>query len=120
MSDDNTTRESVMSTDENRPEPHQSKGQDTTRTNWARLLERFRGLDGVHGTHGEPHQDEGSLKWAIKKTAQTIRETATADLARAHIEGRRPLGLVPVCSDGLARWGSIDVDDYSGDMIALA
>src|SRR5205085_1364783 len=40
-------------------------------------------------------------------------------MVEQHLSGERPLGIVPVRSDGLCRWGSIDIDDYGADLIAV-
>lgn len=77
----------------------------------------FRGLDGVHGTHGEPNQE--GLKWAIKKTARTLREPVTVELWEQHLSGDRPLGVVPICAGDVCWWGSIDVDQYDTDLVEL-
>jgi hypothetical protein len=81
------------------------------------MMELFRGLDGVHGTHGEPNQE--GIKWAIKKTARTLREPVTEELWDDHLSGRKPLGVVPIREDHTCGWGSIDVDQYDIDLLEL-
>lgn len=81
------------------------------------MMELFRGLDGVHGTHGTPHLE--GIKWAIKKTARTLREPVTEELWDQHLQGTRPLGVVPIREDHHCYWGSIDVDQYDIDLLSL-
>lgn len=77
----------------------------------------FAGFSSAHGTHGEPVQD--GLKWAIKTTARTVREPVTAALWDEHLSGKRPLGVIPIREDGTCSWGSIDVDQYGGDLLKV-
>lgn len=83
-----------------------------------RMMALFAGNGGAHGTHGEPYQN-GSGKWEIKKSAKTVREPVTIDLWQRHLDGEEPLGIIPIREDSLCFWGSIDVDDYDGDLIEL-
>lgn len=73
----------------------------------------FRGFEGSHGTHGTPvaNPDKGG-KMEIKSTARTLREPVTRDLWRQHLEGRRPLGIIPIREDNTCLWGCGDVDQY--------
>lgn len=82
-------------------------------------MARFAGHPGVHGTHGDPEQEPGSLKWGIKRTARTLREPVTEDLWDKHLAGKRPLGIVPIREDNMCVWGSIDVDQYNIDLLKL-
>lgn len=82
-----------------------------------RMMNLFSGLDGVHGTHGVP--DREGLKWGIKRTARTLREPVTVELWMQHLQGTRPLGVVPIREDHTCNWGSIDVDQYDINLIEL-
>lgn len=84
-----------------------------------RLLALFAGNEAAHGTHGEPDWDAAKGKWAIRRTAKSLRLPATADLWAQHVAGTRPLGVVPVLNDGTCTWGSIDVDEYDADVLKL-
>jgi TOTE conflict system, Archaeo-Eukaryotic Primase domain len=77
----------------------------------------FAGFDGAHGTHGEPKRD--GLKWEIKSTAQTLRQPPTLERWRAHLEGKRPLGVIPVRADATCVWGSGDIDEYDVDLLEI-
>lgn len=83
------------------------------------MLDLFLGLASAHGTHSEPEYDENSSKWAIKKTARTVREPVTPGLWAAHLRGERPLGVVCIREDSQCRWGAIDIDEYREDLISV-
>lgn len=85
----------------------------------ARLLALFEGNEQYHGVHGEPDWDDAKQKWAIRSTARTYQGPATIALWRAHLNGTTPLGVVPIMQGDRCCWGSIDVDDYTIDKIAL-
>jgi hypothetical protein len=38
---------------------------------------------------------------------------------KAHVDGERPLGIVPIRTDDTVVWGSIDYDVYGEDLTAL-
>lgn len=84
-----------------------------------RFMELFRGYSGAHGTHGEPHREPDSLKWAIKKTAVSLREPYTLEMWEQHLRGERPLGIVPVTEEGTCWWASIDFDQYDTNLLEL-
>ncbi len=75
-------------------------------------MDLFAGHEAAHGTHGTPVKKPGTLKWEIKSSADTIREPVTTELWREHLEGKRPLGVVPIRTDSTCCWGSIDIDVY--------
>jgi hypothetical protein len=83
------------------------------------MHELFRGHEGAHGTHGVPEQEPGSLKWGIKRTARTVREPVTDELWEKHLKGETPLGIISIREDSKCLWGSIDVDDYSVNLVDL-
>ena len=72
----------------------------------------FLGSETYRGTHGEPDLDENGVKWNIKRTARTLKGGATEELWTKHLEGKQPLGVIPIKSDSTVSWGCIDVDDY--------
>jgi hypothetical protein len=84
-----------------------------------RMMSLFAGLEDVHGTHGLPELDENGVKWGIKKTARTVREPVTLEMWAKHLEGKRPLGIVPIRRDSTSVWGSIDVDEYDIDALEV-
>jgi hypothetical protein len=79
----------------------------------------FAGYIGQHGTHGVPELDPNGFKWSIKKTARTIKQPVTEELWQQHLNGKRPLGIVPICADSTCVWGSIDIDQYDMDTTAV-
>jgi hypothetical protein len=82
-----------------------------------RLMTLFAGNERAHGTHGVPEKD--GLKWTIKKTARTLRDPVTPELWKQHLEGTRPLGVIPIRDECTCSWGSIDFDEYDADLLAL-
>lgn len=84
-----------------------------------RLMALFAGNPNLHGTHGEPDQEPGSLKWGIKRTARTLKEPVTLELWERHLAGDRPLGIIPIQDDSTCWWGSIDVDQYDTDLLSM-
>jgi hypothetical protein len=83
----------------------------------ARMAALFAGNDNAHGTHGIPVRD--GLKWEIKSTAKTLRESPTMEHWIEHLAGKRPLGIIPIRADGTCWWGSIDVDQYDVDLLVI-
>lgn len=79
----------------------------------------FAGFEAAHGTHGEPHREPDSLKWVIKKHAKTHREPYTIEMWEAHLAGTRPLGIMPIQTDGTCVWASIDYDQYDVNLLEL-
>lgn len=79
----------------------------------------FAGHERASGTHGVPTRKPDSLKWEIKSTALTVHEPATEEKWKSHIEGRRPLGVIPITQDGTCKWGSVDYDVYDADILAV-
>src|SRR5579859_8054977 len=77
-----------------------------------RMMDLFAGLETTSGTHGMPDLDQDGMKWSIKKTAKTLNEPVTLALWKQHLEGKRPLGVIPIREDSTCRWGSIDIDQY--------
>ena len=76
------------------------------------MLELFRGFENGHGTYRKEEKKAGSLKSTIKGTARTLREPPSVELWQQHLAGERPLGIVPIRSNGECYWGVIDVDKY--------
>jgi Primase C terminal 2 (PriCT-2) len=100
---------------------HRSNGASPNNAadNAARMAELFAGSDRGHGTYGEPMQHPGSSKWEIKNSARTSPVPATPDHWCRHLKGERPLGVIPIRSDGKCKWGSIDIDEYDGNFLEL-
>ena len=84
-----------------------------------RLARLFPGNDRHHGTHGEPEWDDGKQKWGIRKTARTHDGGPTIDMWREHVDGRRPLGVIPITQKSLCKWGCGDIDEYQIDVVEI-
>lgn len=84
-----------------------------------RIMNLFAGYRTAHGTHGMPDLDADGFKWTIKRTAKTIREPVTLELWEQHLNGKRPLGVVPINEESMSQWGSIDVDEYDIDLLEI-
>jgi hypothetical protein len=83
-----------------------------------RLMALFEGSKTASGTHGEPDDPEqGSLKHGIKGTAKTLKLPPTLALWKQHVDGKRPLGIIPIREDGSARWGCVDIDQYDINLL---
>ncbi|WP_225198823.1 plasmid replication protein, CyRepA1 family [Gluconobacter oxydans] len=78
------------------------------------MLRLFKGNPAGHGTYAAKTSvpTRAGQKVEIKKTARTIRTAPTADLWQQHLDGTRPLGIVPVMPDGTCHWAGIDIDKY--------
>lgn len=84
-----------------------------------RMMALFGGNKKNYGTHGEPDLDENGVKWKIKRTAESVRGEVTVAVWQAHIDGKKPLGIVPIDETSKCNFGSIDVDDYDADMLEV-
>lgn len=84
-----------------------------------KFLALFAGYEDAHGTHGEPRREPESLKWIIKSSAETLREPVTVELWQAHLEGERPLGVMPIRPDGTCLWACIDYDQYDVNILDI-
>lgn len=84
-----------------------------------RFMALFQGSETASGTHGVPERDPDGLKWSIKRTAKSMREPITLEMWQQHIDGKRPLGVIPIREDCTCSWGSIDYDEYDVDLSEL-
>jgi len=80
-----------------------------------RMYELFMGHTGGHGTYSHEEKTPGKSKSVIKKTARTLRDPPTPELWQRHLDGERPIGIVPVDKNSVCHWGVIDVDKYDLD-----
>lgn len=81
-----------------------------------RIMVLFEGSETQSGTHGMPDLDPNGLKWSIKKTARTLKKQVTIKMWQEHLNGVKPLGIVPIRADSTCSWGSIDIDQYDIDL----
>lgn len=78
-----------------------------------RMLALFCGFSLAYGTYGSEDRNETKNgKLEIRATARTIREPVTAELWDLHLQGKNPLGVIPITIDNTCFWGVIDVDKY--------
>jgi hypothetical protein len=84
-----------------------------------RMMKLFAGNMSAHGTHGAPDPRTTDGKYPIKSSARTIRELVTHELWEEHLNGRKPLGIIPIREDNTCLWGSIDVDEYREDILDI-
>ena len=84
-----------------------------------RFATLFAGREDAHGTHREPTLDDNGVKWNIKSTADTLRKRVTVALWKKHLAGEYPLGIIPICEGDICHFGSIDIDDYEVDTLAV-
>lgn len=84
-----------------------------------RIAALFAGNETSHGTHGVPELDTNGVKWGIKNTAKTLKSAATPALWQQHIDGKRPLGVIPIRNDSTCVWGSIDIDSYDINLLEV-
>jgi len=77
------------------------------------LAELFTGYSKAHGTysHTERNEKKGG-KLEIKKSARTVAEPITEEMWGLHVEGSRPLGVIPIDENGNCKWACIDYDSY--------
>lgn len=79
-----------------------------------RAMELFEGYDAAYGTYeakpGGPNVLRGKVE--IKSSAKTIRSELTPQRWKDHLEGKSPLGVIPIRDNNTVLWGCIDVDSY--------
>jgi len=84
------------------------------------MMRLFAGYSDAYGTYRVSDTVSPSgTKVEIKSSASTMRGAVTEELWRAHLEGRQPLGIIPIRQDNTAMWGCVDVDTYDLDHLAL-
>lgn len=84
-----------------------------------RIMALFTGSEDAHGTHGAPARKPHSPKWEIRSTAKTLRGPATLTMWKAHLEGKTPLGVIPIMRDGKCMWASLDIDEYDDPLAEM-
>lgn len=84
----------------------------------ARFAARFAGLARGHGRYTPGPPAEAGTK--VAGEARTIRSPATVELWTAHLAGTYGLGVIPITDAATCVFGAIDVDTYTGDLLAFA
>ena len=86
------------------------------------FMRLFKGADRSSGTHNpNVKAAPGKVKVEIKGKggARTVKEPVTEALWQAHLDGKRPLGVVTIREDDTCLFAAIDIDDYTVDHKAL-
>lgn len=92
----------------------------TKLSNAQRMLILFEGFRDAYGTYDAmiANEEKGG-KLEIKASASTIRRLVNEELWNYHLNGERPLGIIPINRDNDCYWGVIDIDQYGVDHAAL-
>lgn len=80
-----------------------------------RMLALFEGNSEGYGTYDHTktsRNGDKNGKVEIKKTADTKRGTVTVEMWQDHLDGKTPLGIIPIRSDNTCRWACADIDKY--------
>lgn len=91
------------------------------RTLVGRFMLRFDGYDKAYGGY-DPNRTAPTIrggKIEIKSTAYTRKDTLTEQMWLNHLDGKTPLGIIPIRENNTCRWGCIDIDDYNTDIPEL-
>lgn len=81
-----------------------------------RMLKRFEGFGQAYGSYDPTaamRDFRGGGKVEIKATAYTKRKPVTNVLWRDHLNGKTPLGIIPIRDNNTCLWGVIDIDEYN-------
>lgn len=79
----------------------------------SRFQSLFAGSSAAHGTYKPPESDPPpGTKLEIRTSARTIPGGADVALWLEHLEGRQPLGVIPIMEGDKCVWGCVDVDKY--------
>lgn len=81
------------------------------------LFGLYQGLDRAYGRYTVMR--DGATGEKTKGRATTELSRYKADLWVGHLHGAAGLGVIPIMDDGNCWWGSIDIDKYDIDLIAL-
>ncbi len=75
------------------------------------FFDLFTGSDIAHGTFVVKNSRSSDGK--KQGTAKILREPPTVKMWEEHLKGGTGLGIIPIRSDNLCRWGAIDIDNYN-------
>ena len=78
----------------------------------AMMKSLFAGFDQAYGTHGKPSAKLGVIKQEIKATALTLKGEVTLELWDEHLQGNKPLGIIPILRNNNCNFAAIDIDKY--------
>lgn len=84
-----------------------------------RMMRLFEGYADAYGTYENEEFSERKGKLEIRGSAKTVRQRLTRELWELHIEGKKPLGVIPIRDNDTCLWGCIDVDKYGLDHAEL-
>lgn len=87
-----------------------------------RFAQLFAGYPGAFGTYSSTQRnDKKGGKLEIKHSAKTVAEEITLSHWEEHLEGKTPLGIIPINEKSMCRWACIDYDSYDlnhADLVA--
>jgi hypothetical protein len=87
---------------------------------YIQLMNLFVGYPDAYGTYDKDQAGASSgIKVEIKSSARTIAGKVTPQLWVDHIEGKRPIGIIPITKDSKCGWACIDYDNYDVDHAQL-
>ena len=75
------------------------------------FFDLFKGSDIAHGTFVVKNSRSSDGK--KQGTAKVLREPPTVKMWEEHLKGGTGLGIIPIRSDNMCRWGAIDIDNYN-------
>jgi hypothetical protein len=87
-----------------------------------RMMALFEGYHGAYGSYDAGTTGNASLrsgKIEIKATAFTKRQPVTLKLWQDHLNGKTPLGIIPIRDNNTCLWGCVDIDVYDVDVVKL-
>jgi hypothetical protein len=87
-----------------------------------RMLKCFEGYDQAYGSYDHVAAAVGAMhggKVEIKATAYTKRGLVTAEMWLDHLNGVRPLGVIPIRDNNTCLWGCIDIDQYDIEPVEI-
>lgn len=80
----------------------------------------FEGFKQAHGIYNVKKNDNAPARTKVKGAAASIVAPVTTELWAKHLLGEQGLGIIPINESNQARFGAIDVDDYSQDPSSIA
>ena len=86
-------------------------------TNSERFFRLFRGFSGAYGRTTVTGQQTASGK--AKANSYIVREPLTVELIEQHLSGSIGVGSIPIDEHSLSHFGSLDLDDYNLDLVAV-
>ena len=86
-------------------------------TNSERFFILFRGYSGAYGRTTVTGQQKANGK--AQANSYIVREPLTVELIEQHLSGSIGVGSIPIDEHSLSHFGSLDLDDYNLDLVAV-